>query len=493
MHIGAVARREPDRPAVIMGTSGETVTFGALDRESSRLARLFRERDLEAESRLAILIGNEPSFHTVCWAAQRSGLVWTPLNTHLTSRELSQILNDSGATMLIASERFAGVAEELLAMELPQLRHRLMIGSVIDGWESVEGALAASTGSDDLQELEGVSLLYSSGTTGQPKGIYRRPSLVPMGTAAYPVADLLTRVGLRDGDVYLSAAPLYHAAPLNWSMSAQRLGAAVVVMERFDAGWALELIERHRVDVAQFVPTMLIRMFRLHEQGATTADVSSLRAVVHAGGPCPPDVKRRVIGWLGPIVYEYYGATEGIGTTFLDSSEWLAHPGSVGRAVRGIVHVLGDDGTELGPAATGTVWFEGNSDFEYLNDPEKTAGGRNASGYVTVGDIGHLDDDGYLYLTDRAAHTIIRGGVNIYPREIEDVLLSHPKVADAAVIGVADAELGERVAAVVEPAVWESAGPALEDELMAHCLRQLARFKVPECFTFERSLPRLET
>ena len=294
-------------------------------------------------------------------------------------------------------------------------------------------------------------MLYSSGTTGRPKGIQRPLTFPPMGQGLPGAVPFLRALGLEDGGVYLCPAPLYHAAPLAWSTAAHRLGATVVVMERFDPAQALALIERHRVTHAQFVPTMFVRMLKLPDAERLRYDHSSLRAVVHAAAPCPVEVKRQMIDWWGPIVSEFYSATEGLGATFITAQEWLAHPGSVGRPMLGIVHVLDDDGDEVAAGEIGTIWFEGGLPFEYHNDPDKTASTMNEKGWATVGDVGYVDDDGYLYLTDRKTFMIISGGVNIYPQEVENLLVTHPKVMDVAVIGVPNDDLGEEVKAVVQP------------------------------------------
>ncbi len=341
--------------------------------------------------------------------------------------------------------------------------------------------------------MEGDFLLYSSGTTGRPKGIKRPLTLAPLGQGPPAAVPFLQALGLGAGDVYLCPAPLYHAAPLAWSMGAQRLGATVVVMERFDPVEALALIEKYGVTHAQFVPTMFVRMLKLPESQRTGYDVSSLKAVVHAAAPCPAEVKEAMIEWWGPIVSEYYSATEGIGATFITTPESLTHRGSVGRAMLGVVHILDEDGNELPTGEVGTVWFSGGYDFAYHNDPDKTAAAKDTRGYSTVGDVGYLDEEGYLYLTDRKAFMIISGGVNIYPQEAENVLISHPKVFDVGVIGVPDTEMGEAVKAVVQPARWEDAGPELEAELIEYCRQHLAAYKCPRSVDFDPELPRLDT
>jgi fatty-acyl-CoA synthase len=300
-------------------------------------------------------------------------------------------------------------------------------------------------------------------------------------------------MGMRDGDVYLSPAPLYHAAPLAWSMGSHRLGSTVVVMDRFDAAEALRAIHHHAVSHAQFVPTMFIRMLKLPATVREPAHLASLRAAVHAAAPCPIEVKRQMIEWWGPKIFEYYSSTEGAGATFIDSHEWLEHPGSVGKAIVGSVHIIDEHGRELPAGTVGTIWFEGGPPFEYHNDPVKTAGAINEKGWATMGDVGFLDQEGYLYLTDRKAFTIISGGVNIYPQEIENLLAHHPKVMDVAVVGVPNEEFGEEVKAVVQPVDWPEAGEALEEELIRFCRERLAAYKCPRSVDFERELPRLDT
>ena len=337
-------------------------------------------------------------------------------------------------------------------------------------------------------------MLYSSGTTGHPKGVRRPLSGEPFGSYATLAPMLGHIMGFGPGDVYLSPAPLYHAAPLVWSMTVQRMGGTAVVMERFDPEECLRLIEQHRVTHAQFVPTMFVRMLKLPEEVRARYDVSSLRSVVHAAAPCAPEVKRRMIEWWGPIIHEYYSGTEGMGMTWITSAESLTHPGSVGQAIWGEVHVCGDDGEELPVGQDGVVYFGGRPEatFEYNNDPEKTQQSFHAKGWGTLWDVGHVDDEGYLYLTDRKLFMIVSGGVNIYPQEIEDVLVLHPSVEDVAVFGVPEAEMGEEVKAVVQPAPGVEAGPALEAELLAFCRDHLSHYKCPKSVDFTDRLPRGE-
>ena len=495
MHPAAVAELTPDRPAVIMGTSGEVTTFRELDERSNRLAQLFRACGLRPGDRMAVFLENHPRFLEITWAAQRAGLGWTAVNSHLTVEEAAYIVDDCGAGLLVSSHRLSPVAGQLTPDRVPNVRSRLMIDGVVDGWEPFDDAVAEYPTDPVADECEGDMVLYSSGTTGRPKGIQRALTLAPMGEGPPLAVPLLQLIGFDDGGVFLSPAPLYHSAPVAWSMSAHRLGGTVVVMEGFDAGDALRLIEQHEVTHSQWVPTMFVRMLKLPAETRSSYDLSSHRGAAHAAAPCPVPVKQQMIEWWGPIIYEYYSSTEGVGATFIDSKDWLAHPGSVGKPMIGEPHILDEDGNELPSGEPGTVWFKGGVEFEYRNDPDKTAAAKDeyGYGYRTVGDVGYLDDEGYLYLTDRKAHMIIRGGANVYPQETENVLVMHPKVLDAAVIGVPDEDLGEEVKAVVQPADWDAAGPELEQELLAFCHEHLASYKCPRSVAFERQLPRLDT
>jgi len=493
MHPGAVARRTPDLAAIVMGSNGEIVTYRQLDERSNRLAQLFRDRGLAPGDSFAIFMENNVRYLEITWAAQRAGLYCTPINSHLTAPEVQYIVDDCEARVLVSSKRLAEVVGRISPEATPRVESRLMVDGVIDGWESYEDAVAEYPPEPIADECEGGFAFYSSGTTGRPKGIVRPLSFAPMGEGPNPLTAFFQWCGFGEGSVYLSPAPLYHAAPIAWSMEIHRIAGTVVLMERFDAEQALALIERYGVTCGQFVPTMFIRMLKLPEDMRSRYDVSSLRSVVHAAAPCPVDVKQRMMEWWGPIIFEYYSSSEGAGATFVTPEEWLARPGTVGKAMAGAAHVLDDDGNEVPVGEAGTLWFEGPLGFEYRNDPAKTAEAVNAHGYKTVGDIGYLDDEGYLYLTDRKAHMIISGGVNIYPQEAENVLVMHPKVADVAVIGVPDDDLGEQVKAVVQPMRWDDAGPDLEAELIEYCRANLAAYKCPRTIDFEQELPRLDT
>jgi acyl-CoA synthetase (AMP-forming)/AMP-acid ligase II len=488
-----VAERAPDRPAVIMAGAGDVVTYRELEERSNQLAHLFRARGLGPGASIALFLENHPRSHEIMWAAQRSGLYYTAVNTHLTAEEAGYIVDDCGATLLVSSAQMDSVTGQLTPDLVPNVRTRLMVDGGADGWESYEKAVSAQATSPIDDECEGEWMLYSSGTTGRPKGIHRKATLAPFGTNPDTLARFMEGLDFKEGDVYLSPAPLFHSAPLAWTMAVHRRGGTAVVMERFDARFALELIERHRVTHSQMVPTMFVRMLKLPEVERTRYDLSSLRAVVHAAAPCPVQVKKEMIEWWGPIISEYYSSTEGAGATFIGAEEWLGHPGSVGKPLLAPLHILDDDGHELPRGEPGVIWSEGPARFEYHNDPEKTAQSRSPEGWTSVGDVGYLDEDGYLFLTDRKTFMIISGGVNIYPQEAENVLVSHPKIFDVAVFGVPNPDLGEEVKAVVQPVDWADAGPALAEELIAFCRQRLSGYKCPRTVDFERELPRSDT
>jgi long-chain acyl-CoA synthetase len=482
------AERTPEAPAIVMGATGETVSYAQLEDRSARLARALRARGLAEGDTVAICMENNRQYLEVAWAAQRSGLRYTAVNSHLRPAEVQYVLDDSGAVALVSSQAMADVAARL---DLSVIGTLICADGELPGFERYDDVLAAVPAGPAEDEREGREMLYSSGTTGRPKGVRKQLPGTPFGDPASAPVIIARGIGERYGDrvVYLCPAPLYHSAPLVWSMSLQRYGATIVVMEQFDPARCLELIERYRVSQAQFVPTMFTRLLRLPADSRERYDLSSLQVVVHGAAPCPVSVKRAMIEWWGPIIHEYYAGTEDIGNTAITSAEWLAHPGSVGRpAVE--CHILSADGRELAAGEAGLVYFAGGRPFTYHNDAGKTEAITNANGWRTLGDIGYLDDDGYLYLTDRAAHMIVSGGVNIYPQEAENVLAGHPAVADVAVLGVPDAEMGEAVKAVVVPVDPAAAGPVLAAELLAFCRAELASYKCPRSVDFTGELPR---
>ncbi|MFI7639785.1 AMP-binding protein [Nonomuraea sp. NPDC049400] len=494
MYPGAIAAVTPDKPAVIMAGSGRIITYRELDEESNRLAHLFRAAGLRPGDHIAFMLPNHPLYLTVAWAALRSGLYYTPISSRLQTDELAYIVNNCGARAFVSSADLAAVAGSITAAT-PGVEVRLMLDGVAEGFEPYEEAVAKHPATPIDDECMGVDMLYSSGTTGRPKGV-KIPSAHGPLTEPGTLLHLIQALFAPSADsVYLSPAPLYHAAPLRYSLTFQRLGATVVVMERFDPEQFLALVERYGVTHSQLVPTMFIKMLKLPEEIRTKYDLSSLRCAVHAAAPCPVPVKEQMIDWWGPIIHEYYAGTEGNGFLYVNSQDWLQHKGTVGRSLLGVVHVCDEDGNDVPRGVDGTVYFENGGRFEYHGDPDKTRAAQDPQGrgWTTLGDIGRLDDDGFLYLTDRRSYMIISGGVNIYPQEAENVLSVHPKVADVAVFGVPDEEMGEQVKAVVEPVSMAEAGPELEAELIAYCRERLAHYKCPKSVDFREALPRHPT
>ncbi|RZV31008.1 MAG: acyl-CoA synthetase [Sphingomonadaceae bacterium] len=489
MHPIQHAKTRPDHPAIIMASSGETVTFGEMDATANRFAQLLRSRGLKRDDAVAVLMENNAHYLQLVWGSQRAGTMLVPISTRLTAPELTYILNDAQARLLITSTHFAEVLDGIRT-ECPDLP--VLVAGGDDG-DSLETALAEQTSKPIADQAPGLVMLYSSGTTGRPKGIRPAPPEDLDIEAVNPLVGLAVMgAGMpTDGSmVYLSPAPLYHAAPIGWCSTAHRLGATIVVMEKFDPEFALATIEKYKVTDSQWVPTHFVRMLKLDPQVREKYDLSSHQRALHAAAPCPVPVKQAMIDWWGPIVNEYYAGSEGIGMTLIRSVDWLTHPGSVGRAIHGTLHVCGPDGEEVPPGTDGLIYFENDILPSYHNDPDKTADAMHPKGWMTLGDIGHVDEDGFLYLTDRKSHMIISGGVNIYPQEIENLLVTHDKVMDAAVIGAPDADLGEKVVAVIQPVHMDDAGEALESELRDFLAPQLARIKMPRLFEFRAQLPR---
>lgn len=493
MQIRDTAVAAPDKPAIIMYPSGTVVTFGELEARANRLAHLFREAGLVEGDAVAILMENNEHMHAVMWAARRCGLYYVPINTHLTAAEAAYIVDNSSAKAIVGSgtlkDTLAGLAADLPNGLPPVL---IIADGQLDGWQSYPECVASQPDTPIDDEIEGDLLQYSSGTTGRPKGIKRALPHVPPSESPGLMAALVS-FWMHPDAVYLSPAPLYHTAPSVWSMQTQAGGITTVVMEKFDAEGALDAIAKHRVTHGQFVPVMFTRMLKLPEEARTSYDVSSLERVMHAAAPCPVEIKKQMIDWWGLIVDEYYASSEAHGSTLITAEEWLTHPGSVGRPLAGALHIVGEDGTELPPGEAGEIYFEGGFDFEYLNDPDKTAKSRDTHGWKTVGDIGYVDEEGYLYLTDRRHHMIISGGVNIYPQEAENMLVTHPLVMDAAVFGVPDDEMGQRVKGVVQTVDPADATEEFGEELIAWLRDRLAHYKCPRSISFEAQLPRTDT
>ncbi len=496
MYPGAYVDTDPHKPALLMAGTGAVTTFAELDAAANRLSRLLRAAGVHPGDHVAFCMENHPRYLEVAWGCHYAGAVYTAASSRLTSGELSYILRDCEAKVFITSKYKADQATEIMD-DTPGVTLRLMLDGTVEGYESYEAAVEAQTDEPLDDRIAGTDMLYSSGTTGLPKGVTKPFVAEPLESAAIGVVGVLQLLfGMTTDSVYLSPAPLYHAAPLRFCMSTEALGATVVVMDHFDAETFLQQIERHRVTHTQVVPTMFVRLLKLPEEVRARYDVSSLQYVVHAAAPCPVPVKQQMIEWFGPVLHEYYAGTEGNGFVYCNSEQWLDHPGTVGAPIGCTLHIVGDDGEELPTGESGTIYFEGGAQFEYHNDPEKTRSSRHPKGWSTLGDVGYVDDDGFLFLTDRKAYMIISGGVNIYPQEAENVLVTHPKVVDVAVFGVPNDDFGEEVKAVVQPVEMpadDDEADALAKELIAFCRDNLADVKCPRSVDFRAELPRHPT
>lgn len=495
MYTGKQVRLRPLQPAFIMAGTGEAVTYRELEERSNRLAHLFRRRGLNRLDHYSIFMENNSRYLEACGAGERAGLYYTCVNSYLTAGELAYILNNSQSRILITSRAKLEVAREALK-EAPKIELCVVADgdSESDRIVGLRDATAGLPKTPIADEYLGTAMLYSSGTTGRPKGILRPlPENPP--DQGLQLFDFLTRLWqYREGMIYLSPAPLYHSAPQAAVHLTIRMGGTAIIMEHFDPEQYLQLIEKWGITHTQLVPTMFSRMLKLPEQLRKRYELSSLEIAIHAAAPCPAQVKEEMIKWWGPIIHEYYGATEGLGFTACNSEEWLAHRGTVGKVLLGDLHILDENLQECPVGTPGTVWFKTATPFEYFNDPEKTKEARSPDGSMsTVGDVGYVDQDRFLYLTDRATFMIISGGVNIYPQECENLLITHPKVADAAVFGVPNPDLGEEVKAVVQPMPGVVPGPTLAEELIDFCATSLSRQKVPRSVDFEKELPRLPT
>jgi len=497
MFPGTHAQTTPDKAAIIMAGSGEAISYRQLDERSNRLANHWWSLGLRPGDHVALMMENHPRFFEVVWAALRSGLYFTAISRYLSAPEAAYIINDSGARSLVASAMMEDRVREMIP-EAPKCTSVLVIDGASGQFEDYEATMAAHPTSPLSSQPKGEAMLYSSGTTGRPKGIKRPLSGQHMDDPEQSGLFLLQMffMGMTADTVFLSPAPLYHAAPCLWGVGVHQLGGTLIIMEKFSETDYLQLVETHGVTHSQLVPTMFIRMLKLPADVRERFDVSSLQKVVHAAAPCPVPVKQQMIDWWGPIVEEYYAGTEGAGMTWISATDWLDHPGSVGKPIVGITHVCDDDGSELNPHESGTIYFEQpEATFEYHNDPEKTRSTQHPehTNWSALGDVGYLNEDGFLFLTDRKAFMIISGGVNIYPQEIEDALVMHPKVADVAVFGLPDPDMGEFVQAVVQPAAGVEATTELADELREFTRDTIAHYKVPRVLDFVEELPRHPT
>jgi len=496
MYPGLHVPTTPDKPAVIMAGTGVVQTYAELDAAANRLSQLLRAAGLQPGDHVAICMENHPRYLEVVWGCHYAGLVYTACSSRLTSGELSYIISDCGARAFITSKYKSDQAAEILP-EIGGVEVKLMIDGVIDGFEPYESEVERFPATALANRVAGNDMLYSSGTTGRPKGVMQPFVAEPLELTGGSILALLSLLfGGTADTVYLSPAPLYHAAPLRFCMAIHRLGGTLVVMEHFDPEEFLRLIQEYRITHTQVVPTMFVRLLKLEESVRQAYDTSSLQCCIHAAAPCPKQVKKQMIEWWGPVIHEYYAGTEGNGFVYCNSEMWLAHEGTVGTPIGCTLHICGEDGEEVPVGESGTVFFEGGSKFEYHNDPEKTKSSRHPKGWSTLGDVGYLDADNFLYLTDRKAYMIISGGVNIYPQEAENVLVTHPKVVDVAVFGVPNDDFGEEVKAVVQattPPTNEAEAKELERELITFCRTQLADVKCPRSIDFRDELPRHPT
>jgi long-chain acyl-CoA synthetase len=501
MYPGKYAQEHADRPAFIMATSGESLSYGELEARSNRLAHLLRAQGLKRLDHYAVFMENNRHYFESCMAGERSALYYTCINAYLSAEEMAYVVNNSESAVLITSAEKLDVARQAL-VDCPKVRLCLVAGGGT-GFSGQAGnaqlldfdeAVAGMPGTPLDEEWLGTAMLYSSGTTGRPKGVLRplpeNPPSQPL-----PLFQFLNKLWqCEEGMIYLSPAPLYHSAPLANVSLVIRNGGTVIVMEHFDPQHYLALISKHRVTHTQLVPTMFSRMLKLPAEERGKADLSTLKIAIHAAAPCPAQVKADMIDWWGPIIHEYYGATEGLGFTACDSHEWLAHRGTVGKVLLGDIHIFDEQMQPVPKGQPGEIWFKTATPFVYFNDPERTALTRSPDGTMsTVGDMGYLDDDNFLHLTDRSTFMIISGGVNIYPQECENLLITHPKVADAAVFGVPNKDLGEEVKAVVQTLPGVVPTPELAAELIEFCRSHLAHMKCPKTVDFTDQLPRLPT
>jgi long-chain acyl-CoA synthetase len=490
MHPRHWARVNPEKAAVIAARSGRVTTYRELNDRSMQCANLLHRAGLVPGDHVAAILENRPHFLEISWAAQRSGLYFTPISWRFQPDEVLYILEHCGAKALFVSHSQRLLAEQVFLKT--RISIRLSIGGPLDGYQCLEQAMAEFPTTPAFEETRGVDMLYSSGSTGRPKAIKTSVG-DPQVDGPPPLYRLFgERFGWNESTMYLMPAPLYHSGPLRFAMAMGYFGATVVLMEKFDARESLELCERYRITHAQWVPTMLVRLLKLPQEARRRYDLTHLKCVIHGAAPISVDVKRAMIDWLGPILEESYSATEGNGATLIGSNEWLAHPGSVGKAAFGTLHILDEAGEEVPVGTIGNIYFEGPR-FEYYKEPQRTREAFNQRGWSTLGDIGYVDAEGYLYLTDRKSDVIITGGVNVYPIEAEHVLTSHPRVIDAAVFGVPDEDLGEAVHAVVQPLDNSDAGPELERLLLDYCRSRIAHYKCPRSIEFRGELPRHDT
>lgn len=492
-HLSHFAKTTPDKVAYRMARSGQTITYAQLDKLSNRNAHALRSLGVSQGDHIALLVENRLEMMGLTWAGQRSGVFYTAISTHLTLSEIAYIIGDCDARVVIVSDTFADMVQHLLETGL-QARF-FVLGRADDpgqDWNALANTMPDTPISD---EAAGSDLLYSSGTTGRPKGIVRRFEAKPVDTVIPAVMQMLCETvgGMGSDTVLIAPGPLYHAAPLRFSMMAIMYGGSAILCEKFDPEEVLQLIETFDVTHGQFVPTHFVRMLKLPDDVRTRYRHESVRVAFHAAAPCPRAVKTAMIEWWGPVLTEFYSGSEATGVTLCTTEDWLKHPGTVGRSLIGPIVIADENGRDLPPGQIGAVYFDSGAQFEYRNDPQKTASAYLRPGCSTLGDIGYVDEDGFLFLVDRKSYTIISGGVNIYPQEIEDLLLSHPDVEDAAVFGVPNDDMGEEVKAVIQLRPGVPAGEEAAQRIMHWCTGRLSKIKLPRSIDFRSNLPRSDS
>lgn len=495
MYPGVYAQTQPDKVAIIHPTSGTEVTYRELNARSNQLANLLHCSGLRRGDHVALFLENHPIFLEVVWACLRSGLYFTPINRHLSASEAAYIVDDCDAKVLLASARLEQTPE--LGALSNRCELKLSIGGALAGFQDYDSAMENQSTDHLSEESLGTVMLYSSGTTGKPKGVLRP---LPTATVEQGNPGMIGAANMFNMDastIYLAPAPMYHSAPLGYSNATILKGGTVVMMDKFEPELALQLIDRYRVTHSQWVPTMFIRMLKLPEEIRNQYDVSSQRHAIHAAAPCPVEVKRQMIAWWGPIIDEYYSSTEAAGYASISSEEWLQRPGSVGRSVGNPFHICDEDGNELPAGEPGLIYAEmtPGAEVSYHKDPGKTASAQHPqhANWLCVGDVGYLDNEGFLFLTDRKSFMIISGGVNIYPQQIEDVLALYPGLEDVAVIGVPNEELGEEAKALIQLSDEIEASETLAEEIKQFVQEKLGKQLVPRSIDFVDELPRMPT
>ena len=483
------ATRDPDRIAAFC--RGVGTSYGQLEETANRIAHLFRACGLQRGDHVAASVSNDPVVFALTWAAYRTGLYFTPISSVGSSRDVAYLVENSDAKLVLIDAGLPGLAEQLPPL-VASSPHWFSVGERVPGFTDLTEALADRPTHPVADESPGALMMYTSGTTGLPKGVWRPLPTDPEAPPPF-AGDLLALFDITAGSHYLSTAPLYHAAPLRFSLAFTAAGGTVHVMTKFDAAAALDEIETAGITHSQWVPTMFQRLLALPEERRARHSAPAHRVALHGAAPCPAPVKRAMIDWWGPILEEYYAGSESVGLCKLSSAEWLRKPGSVGRCVKGNLHILGDDWSELPPGPSGRIYFSGISRFEYYKAAEKTLERLSPQGYQTFGDIGHVDEDGFLFLTDRQDDMIISGGVNIYPQELEAALMEDDAVADCAVVGLPDPEYGERAVAFVVRRDGSLPDAEIVTQLQSHCTERLGRVKRPKEIRIVTEIPRTPT